>query len=270
MCSDIIDSELYIPNYNVFRLDRNRNGGGVAMFIHKSIHFNILLLGPLGLEFVLVTLIRDHLKLCLGVFYRPPSSRNSIFDTFSDALLTINQSCLSDLIIIGDFNVNFHPSHYMYAHLLELLCNFSLSQIAKCPTRFSSTGHSSTIDLVLVSRPNNVENCTSIPKLANSDHLGLFLTLKKYCPLKERVIRRQVWRYSLADFDRAAELIEMTNWEMEFYSNDIDSCVSAWNSTFLQIMEVSIPHSSIKVKGKIPWINKEIIRAITKRNILFN
>ncbi len=55
LCSDIINSELYIPNYNVFRLDRNRNGGGVAMFIHKSIHFNILLLGPLGLEFVLVT-----------------------------------------------------------------------------------------------------------------------------------------------------------------------------------------------------------------------
>ena len=129
----------------------------------------------------------------------------------------------------------------MYAHLLEFLCNFSLSQIVKCPTRFSGTGHSSTIDLVLVSRPNNVENCTSIPKLANSDHLGLFLTLKKYCPLKERVIRRQVWRYSLADFDRAAELLEMTNWEMEFNSNDIESCVSAWNSSF-QIMEVSIPH----------------------------
>ncbi len=72
---------------------------GVAMYI------NILLSGPLGLEFVLVTLIRDPLKLCLGVFYRPLSSGNSIFDTFSDALLTINQSYLSDLIIIGDFNI---------------------------------------------------------------------------------------------------------------------------------------------------------------------
>ncbi len=72
---------------------------GAAMYI------NILLSGPLGLEFVLVTLIRDPLKLCLGVFYRPLSSGNSIFDTFSDALLTINQSYLSDLIIIGDFNI---------------------------------------------------------------------------------------------------------------------------------------------------------------------
>ncbi len=64
----------------------------------------------------------------------------------------------------------------MYAHLLEFLCNFSLSQIVKCPTRFSGTGHSSTIDLVLVTRSNNVENCTYFH--ANSDHLGLFLTLK--------------------------------------------------------------------------------------------
>ena len=71
---------------------------------------------------------RDHLKLCLGVFYRPPSSENSI-DTFSDALLTINQSCLSDLIIIGDFNVNFHPSHYMYAHLCVIFRYHKLSSV---------------------------------------------------------------------------------------------------------------------------------------------
>ncbi len=45
LCSDIIDSELYIPNYNVIRLNRNRNGGGVAIYFHNSIRFNILLSG---------------------------------------------------------------------------------------------------------------------------------------------------------------------------------------------------------------------------------
>ncbi len=92
----------------------------------------------------------------------------------------------------------------MYAHLLEFLCNFSLSQIVKCPTRISGTGHSSTIDLVLVTKPNNVENCNSMPELANSDHLGLLLTLNNQGHYeKKKHLRRRIWCYASADFPRA-------------------------------------------------------------------
>ncbi len=85
----------------------------------------------------------------------------------------------------------------MYAHLLEFLCNFSLSQIVKCPTRFSGTGHSSTIDLVLVTRSNNVENCTYFH--ANSDHLGLFLTLNNQGHYEKKNFYAGVYS---ADFSR--------------------------------------------------------------------
>ena len=36
LCSDILDTEISIPNYSIVRLDRNRHGGGVAYDIQKS------------------------------------------------------------------------------------------------------------------------------------------------------------------------------------------------------------------------------------------
>ena len=38
----------------------------------------------------------------------------------------------------------------------------------------------------------------------------------------------------------------------------------------MQIMELCIPHATIKVKRKVPWINKKIVREISKRNALFH
>ena len=80
LCPDVEDNELLIPNYTIVRLDRNRHGGGVAMFINNSLSVKVLLHGPMGLELIVVSLLsRNHPNCCVGVFYRPPSSQLHIF-----------------------------------------------------------------------------------------------------------------------------------------------------------------------------------------------
>ena len=37
LCEDVSDNEVSIPDYSIVRLDRNRHGGGVALYIHNSI-----------------------------------------------------------------------------------------------------------------------------------------------------------------------------------------------------------------------------------------
>jgi len=37
--SDISDAEISVPNYNLLRLDRERNGGGVAIYCHENYSF---------------------------------------------------------------------------------------------------------------------------------------------------------------------------------------------------------------------------------------
>ena len=39
---DILNSEVFIPNYSVVRVDRNRYGGGVLVYVHSSITYNVL------------------------------------------------------------------------------------------------------------------------------------------------------------------------------------------------------------------------------------
>ena len=96
LCDDVSNREVCIPNYSIVRCDRNRRGGGVAIFIHNSIRYNILVSGPANLELLVVSLSRNNFKLCLGVFYRPPSSPNFIFDILCNTLFSIDLlGCLS-------------------------------------------------------------------------------------------------------------------------------------------------------------------------------
>ena len=168
---DILDNEVFIPNYSVVRLDRNRHGGGVLVYVHSSITYNVLLCGHANLELIVVSLLRNNFKLCLSVFYRPPSSPSSIYDTLCDTLLSIDHAYFSNFVILGDFNVNFEPSHHLYSHLSDFMTSFSLTQVVDSPTHFSPSGQPSCIDLVFVS---NLNTCSVIPQLTNSDHLGLF------------------------------------------------------------------------------------------------
>ena len=78
------------------RLDRNRHGGG-----------------PAGLELITVSLSRINFKLCISVFYRPPSSSAVIFDLLCDSLSQyVYQSHFSDFVIVGDFNIDFTTNTY--------------------------------------------------------------------------------------------------------------------------------------------------------------
>ena len=88
------------------------------MYIHDSVAYNVLPYGSADLELLVVSLSRNNFHLCLCVFYRPPSSPSSIFDTLCETLLSVPHSYFSNFVILGDFNVNFDVSHhFLYTSL---------------------------------------------------------------------------------------------------------------------------------------------------------
>ena len=270
LCSDILDSEVFIPNYSIVRLDRSRHGGGVAMYIHDSVAYNVLLCGPAGLELIVVSLLRNNFKLCLSVFYRPPSSHSSIFDTMCDTLFSINHSYFSNLVILGDFNVNFEVSHHFYRHLSDLMTSFSLSQVVDSPTHFSHCGHPSLIDLVFVSNMSCFSTCSVIPQLANSDHLGLCVTMKYQHESSFPTRRRRVWQYKHADFERANDLLCDLEIDSIIDPSNIQLSWLQFKSAFLDVMEQCFPTTVLPNRRRnLPWLNKGIIQLIRKRNLYF-
>ena len=136
------------------------------------------------------------------------------------------------------------------------------------PTRTTQTS-CSTIDLVLMSSPSYLNSCTTIPPLSNSDHHGLSVLFSAgTLPPSLKSNSRRIWRYSLANFDLACEMLDNTDWDGIFTEN-VNSSWENWKARFLQIMELCIPQLSLKSKKNLPWLTKPVIQAIRRRNSLF-
>ena len=173
LCSEIGDEEIFLPNYSAVRLDRNRHGGGILMFIKSTLLYDIVLPGSAGLELIFpCILLPCNRKVCLGIFYEPPSASAAIFDTLSDVLCSLNSSLFSNLVLLGDFNVNMTllSSSPFCNHLTNLQNSFLLTQVVEEHTRPGRAGQTpSLIDLVFMSAPHadtlQVYHYTSIVKL---------------------------------------------------------------------------------------------------------
>ena len=67
--NNILDNEPILSNYQLFRLDRNRHGGGIAIYVCTVLLCSILLQGgPHGLEFLSRSIVLQPLftKFCLS------------------------------------------------------------------------------------------------------------------------------------------------------------------------------------------------------------
>ena len=80
LCSNISNSEITIIGYQVFRLDRNRHGGGVLIYSRDNFVCHILP-SVISLEILSLIINNGHNKVCISLFYRPPNFLADIFDT---------------------------------------------------------------------------------------------------------------------------------------------------------------------------------------------
>ena len=127
----------------------------------------------------------------------------------------------------------------------------------------------SLIDLALLSDISCLQSCTTLPPLSPSDHLGVSLAIKWKTPTKPTCSKsRRVWIYKDADFLKARKIIQATNWK-SLLSDDVDLSTEQWTKKFLEIMEECVPQRDLKRRRNLPWLTKNIVRHIRKRNTMF-
>ena len=274
LCDNITDSELSIPNYELIRLDRNRHGGGVLIYVHVSLVTDVIVKGPHGLEFLVITVSNTVYKFCIGLFYRPPSSTRQVFEVFCTFLETLNITHFSNFVLLGDFNIDCNTSnnthHILYPVLSNLMQSFSLTQVVPEATHINPNGTATLIDLALLSTPSLLQSCAIIPPIGNSDHNGFLLRLKwKSSCQQVQSQPRTIWRYAHADFGKACELINSTDWDALIVNHDVNLSLHNWEHPFLQIMDVCIPKGTLPKRQNLPWVSKNVLRAMRKRNRLY-
>ena len=120
--------------------------------------------------------------------------------------------------------------------------------------------------LILLSCPHQADflDCSVVPPIANSDHNGLKITVncrKPSAPLpRSSQNTRTTWHYAHADFSKARELTHNSEWNTICSSNDVESCWVKCQSSFLSIMEESIPKGVLPPRcHNLPGLNKNLV-----------
>lgn len=144
----VSDSEVALDGYNLFRIDRNTRGGGVAIYSRACLGCTVLKAVSVDKSFeflaVKVAIAQNNSITVVGI-YRPPAAPSSAINEIADLLTPFTDS---ELIVVGDFNLNWLSSVSQF--LKEVCGNFNLSQIITAPTRpnLKDPSKSSLLDLI--------------------------------------------------------------------------------------------------------------------------
>ena len=114
---DIDDTEILFPGYHSQRFDRHRHGGGVLIYFKYIFHYSILPKPIDALELVSVVIQHNTIptRICVSVFYRPPSSLASVIDDLCTCFETIEIHQYANVVVVGDFNIDVSStSHSLY------------------------------------------------------------------------------------------------------------------------------------------------------------
>ena len=258
--STISTSDILIPNYqDPIRLDRNRHGGGVAMYFKKCIPYTERqdLYLP-GLEAIWAEILLSNKKVLIGTFYLHPR-----FDNWNMVQVSIEQALLQspNVILLGDFNQNMLDTSKCH-DILDILNTFNLNQHIDSPTRV--TAHSqSIIDLVITSDTLSCSSKGTLDPFCSDHHTIYFST--SFMKIKQHTYKRKIWLYENGNYDDYRHQLEQCIWP----ENDqtVEQQVECITNNILQSADLSIPNKTVTIRPlDPPWFHNEIRLQIRARN----
>ena len=148
--SSFTDSKISLDGYNtVLRADRDREGGGVCLYIKKKNNLAFICgldLYDENVESLWIELLLLRTKpIIIGVCYRPPKD-NDFLDRFQRIISLVRSDC--EFMVLGDLNTDIlaNKTYSLLRKYLDMLHTFHLKHLISEPTRISSTRS----DLVLL------------------------------------------------------------------------------------------------------------------------
>ena len=167
----ISDGLVSIEGYDMLRADRNRNGGGVCMYIRCHVNYeNRPELVPSDPEAVCVEIKQANSQsFIVSSIYRPPCSPSEVFTKIERLIKSIDDDN-KELYILGDLNCNMlQPSLSITKRLQEILELYQLTQFINSPTRIIQSSPVTLLDVAIISMPEKVI-FSGVVHLGISDH----------------------------------------------------------------------------------------------------
>ncbi|XP_062581833.1 uncharacterized protein LOC134243596, partial [Saccostrea cucullata] len=248
--------------YQPVRKDRNRYGGGVALYISTRLNFKVRNdLNFSDIEILWAEIQSQNQKFLVGVIYRPPNSGSDFWDKFTS---TVERALDTEmkLFLLGDFNVNMlAPGNNTFKNLLLQL---NLSNVVLEPTNFT-TDIGTCIDLVLTNDPSKVKSVVvDEPICSSHSPVSIEISFQTY---KQHAFKRTIRNYDNANYQGLNNDLQNVNWdEKVFTSNNMNDVYENFTCTYLTLVDKHIPKKQITIRpSDKPYITTEIRRKMRQR-----
>ena len=269
--SSVGDSEVHIPGYTLFKFDRNRNGGGVAVYCTVTLPCSELSCGrsSSGVESMWISIRLSSFLSCLtvGCFYHPPGfsscSVNDVCENIENMLLNKKH-----VIACGDFNINLLDLNKLPSKSFQqFITSHLLIQPTTALTHYNATS-ASLLDTFLVSPEISISKSLVLDH-SFSDHLPILLCLNTSSPFSQPTL---ITHHSFKNFleSNFTSDLSCVPWSLLDIFDDPDDKVLIFNLLFTNALDEHAPMKTIRIKkNPSPWITKKIRKEMDRRNRLF-
>jgi hypothetical protein len=259
-----------VEGYKLIRNDREgMRGGGVAFFVKNNINFKILSTSPnthdpTQVEFIICEVTLNHSKLLIAAIYRRPE-RHCKFDKFFIELQKYTPTH-EEIILLGDFNINFLDNTNKTANFLSTLEDFNMYRLPIDNTHKSHNALT-TIDAIFVSAELDYNCFGKLPNLLSAHEiLFIVLPLSQSSECEDQIKIRE---FDSIQSDVLLERAMLLDWPLCSAPQCVDDKVTKFNEMLIGFYDTNLPLKQLKVKRKFkPKLPDSIKTAIRCRDQL--
>ena len=256
------DSQFFIEGYSTpFRLDRNRNGGGVIIYVREDIPCKKLLKHnfPDDIEGLFIEINLRKSKWLLFGSYHPPSQSDQYYFDCVGRALDIYNTTYENVLLIGDFNAEENEPC-----LNEFISDYGLKNLVKEKTCFKSIENPSCIDLFLTNHSNSFQSTTTIASGLSDFHKLVVTVLKTtFSKAKPQVISYRSYKHFDQETFRTRLRQNLEKSKSVHYTE--------FESIFLNTLDAQAPLKKKTLRANhAPYMTKTLRKAIMRRSALEN
>ncbi len=268
----IADDLVDVEGYSIKRCDRNRNGGGVAIYIKENLFEKYSVRDDIpvsSLEGVCVECKPSRsAPFTILALYRPPDESVEFFSELEKTLQFLDNEN-KELILLGDTNcdilaeyssneqssANSLPAHSK--RLLEIYGLFGFQQLIRKVTRETLTSKT-LIDHIATTNQSNIV-LSDVREVSLSDHYMVYCVRKFRGASKKQhkfIFTRQMKNFREENFLNDLKSVDWKGFVTK--TDDINQIVEEWSNMFSMILEKHAPMRNRRVSAEFsPWLTKE-------------
>ena len=260
----VLDSELGLQEYNIFRRDRNKRGGGVLVAVKKEFEASLLAVHD-DYELMMLNISRKKGNFRLIAGYRPVDNADiGLLEVVSEWADNIppHTPCL----VAGDLNlpgVDWEMGgDGLKGRAINSILALGFKQVVNAPTRINHNGTANILDVILV-KPESMWLETVIEKgISDHDIPVLEFEIEEMgCDRKEQSEEgKNIYLYREADSVKIQEHLANKYEAWKENAQDVETLTREYMILCKELELAHIPVKTLKSGGDPPYINKDLKR----------